>query len=337
MNGDGHLDVVVPHMAGPEGGEDRRGAITVLLGDGQGRVAPAGPSTPCPLGGLKVGAGDLDGDGHADIAVAAHDSYELILMRGDGTGRLTDWRKVVACDGPKAHVHGLAIGDVNADGKPDLVVGLAEDGAVAVLLGDGRGAFEPMEGSPFGAGRHPYDGLAISDMNVDGVADIVVPDIHGNGVSVLLGAGDGSFRPAAGSPFQVGPRPGFSAAGDLDGDGLRDIAVTHDDDALLVLLWSAPGRLAARSQSISLPERAWGAAIADWNGDGRNDLALGCAGGFVRVYFGGRGSFPAGTTRVETGGQGPWQVAAGDLDSDGRPDLVTGNAEGGSLTVLLAR
>ena len=139
----------------------------------------------------------------------------------------------------------------------------------------------------------------------------------------------------------------------------RLLAIWNEDDGVLSFEWTllltlltigVVGGLAAARDAIidelgDVAEAAQGidqsfslAALSiDFDGDGVNDLALGCAAGLVRLCFGGRGSFPGGSMTVETRGEGCWQIAAGDLDSDGRPDLVTGNADSGSLSVLLAR
>src|SRR4029077_5644626 len=91
----------------------------------------------------------------------------------------------------------VAVGDVNGDGKTDLVVPCAKK-QTAVLLGDGRGGFRPAPGSPL-----PYPGgeIGLGDVNGDGKLDIALADHDSYAITVLLGDGRGGFSPALGSPF----------------------------------------------------------------------------------------------------------------------------------------
>src|SRR5207253_429617 len=87
----------------------------------------------------------------------------------------------------------VAAGDFNRDGVQDLAAVNAGDNTVSVLLGDGRGAFQPARA--FGAGASPR-AVVVGDFNRDGVPDLAVADYGANAVSVLLGNPDGTFRPA---------------------------------------------------------------------------------------------------------------------------------------------
>src|SRR5262249_36970305 len=133
---------------------------------------------------------------------------ELSLLRGDGTGRFAPAETIGSARGP----HAIASGDFDGNGKPDLTA-LTSNG-VAILLGDGSGAFHAAPGSP-APGR--YD-LAVADLNGDGRSDLVT-----DSVSVRVATGGGRFRPAAFSPFTAQAGYGL-AIGDFDGDGRTDIA-----------------------------------------------------------------------------------------------------------------
>lgn len=118
----------------------------------------------------------------------------------------------------------VAIGDLNGDGKPDLVVTNLGDKTVSVLLGNGDGTFTPAPGSPLAVGFSPVY-VAIGELNGDGKPDLVVANRGSDSVSILLGNGDGTFT--AKSPVPVGSGPTSLAIADLNRDGKPDLVVTN--------------------------------------------------------------------------------------------------------------
>ncbi len=125
---------------------------------------------------------------------------------------------------------GVATGDLNRDGRPDLVVAVGGTRSLSILLGDGRGRFSPAPGAPLPVASAPH--LAeIGDIDRDGNPDLVATGHDSHGVFVWLGDGTGRFRSAAGSPYPA--RPGGKphnhglALGDIDRDGRLDV-VTPD-------------------------------------------------------------------------------------------------------------
>ncbi len=344
-NGDGNPDIVVAcgTCCGSEP-DPKSGHLAVLLGDGKGGFRPAEGSPIVVASSVrKVALGDVNGDGKIDAVAAQHDSYDVTILLGDGRGgfRPAPGSPVAAARGSRPHTHEIALADVNADDRLDVVTTNANDNSLSVLLGDGKGGFGPAEGSPFATGRHPYDGIAIHDMNDDGKVDLVVPLLAGNKVGVLFGDGRGGFAHAPDSRYAVGERPGYAAVGDFNGDRRPDILVTHDDVGLVdVLLAEGGGKFRfAEGSPVRLSTPVWGIAVGDLDGDGDDDVALGAMGeNEPAVLLGnGKGQFErAEGLRIRTGSSPEYAVLA-DVDRDRRLDLVTGNYRSGDVAVFLSR
>jgi hypothetical protein len=322
------------------------GHVQVLLGDGRGGFQAAAGS-PIPIGpsARKVAAGDANGDGKLDIFVAQHDSYEVVALLGDGRGgfKPAPGSPFLSASGPqvhpRAHTHAITAGDVNADGKLDLLTTNANDNSISILLGDGAGRFAPAPNSPVKAGRHPYDALYLQDVNGDAKPDIITPNLAGNAVMVMLNDGNGGFTKSAGAPFALGPRPGYLAIADLNGDGKLDLAATHDDDSLVeLLLGDGKGSFVPTAGSKPVPSHpVWGVVAKDVNGDRFNDLIFGSQldHGLSVLLGDGKGSFaPTGSGSLPAGKRANY-VAVADLNRDGKPDIVGSSYGGGQLTVYL--
>ena len=260
----------------------------------------------------------------------------------------------------------VAVGDLNGDGIPDLVVENSESGVVGVLLGNGDGTFQPaVTYSTGGEGNNIFNsGLALADVNGDGKLDLLVTNPCGmyncvvsaveGTVGVLLGNGNGTFQPAV-TYATGGVVTQAVHVADVNGDGKLDLIVANScglndcfrsptEGTVGVLLGNGDGTFRPALLYPSGASWASGIAVADANGDGKLDLIVAntcayCGGnGLVAVLFGnGDGTFQAAVSYDSGGisGTKPSSVAVADLNGDGKPDILVTNFRSNTVGVLL--
>ncbi len=284
--------------------------------------------------GQAVAAGDLDGDGYADAAVAtgAGSPTELRLdVSGPGViasalAPAADRRGLSAVplsiDGGGAAV---ALADLDNDGDLDLAVAGGADGANAVFVNDGTSAMQPGPALP------PADGgqaVAAGDLDGDGFADLVFANRGAN--TVYLSQGGTGFAAAAALDGPPLDSRGVALL-DADGDGRPDLVFANADGAAQLYLNQGGGAFAPAAALDPGPTLA--VATADFNGDGFPDLVFArpapAAGEYVPanpVYLDdGHGAF----SRAAALGAAPTlAVLAGDVNGDGAADVVTIGAGG---------
>jgi hypothetical protein len=219
LNGDGRPDLAIKRVGG---------GVSILLsnGDGTFRAETKVPSGLGRGGGIVIA--DFNGDGMLDLAVGDPDGFTILLGKGDGTFASP------ACGGTCSGAGGrpLAAGDLNGDGKVDLVSSFGLDRVRAeAFLGNGDGTFRT--GQAFlHLGEDPTPAV-IADLNGDGKRDLVFGyggftlDGDYQSVTILLGNGDGTF--GAAMWVGVGERPSSIAVGDFNGDSKPDLVVANEN------------------------------------------------------------------------------------------------------------
>jgi hypothetical protein len=227
FNNDGRLDLVTDSWGNNQ--------IEILFGDSINGFKT--PGTFFKVGKMpyqRLRVADVNMDGNMDIITTNLEGNNATILLGDGKGNFNEAaRSPFPCgDAP----FGVAIGDVNADGKPDLAIinspastGGASTGTngLTVLLGDGKGNFTMMQGSPFVAGKIP-NRVALGDVNGDGVNDIVTSDNDNNKIYLFLMSKKENVL--ASSIITVGNHPKGIVIADLNGDGKCEIVVCNNLD-----------------------------------------------------------------------------------------------------------
>jgi hypothetical protein len=286
----------------------------------------------------------LNGDGKPDLVVAnwggnnggaGEGTVGVLLGNGNGI-----FQTAVTYGSGGIEAFSVAIGDLNGDSKPDLVVtacasaNCANGGIVGVLLGNGDGTFKTA--IPYGSGQPVLGSIptevVIADVNGDKKPDLLVANSNALG-GVLLGNGDGTFQPA----MTYGANTIAIAVGDVNGDGKPDLVVANGGAG--VLLGNGDGTFQPVVTYGSGGSSA-SVAIADLNGDGKPDLVVanhvkGSAYGSLGVLLGnGDGTFQAAVT-YSAAGSYTQAVNVAKLNADGIPDIIAVNTNSGTVAVLL--
>ncbi len=339
INEDGKTDIVAADY--------NSGMLLVLIGDGQGGFTQQSNiivgSNP-----RDIALADLNGDGHLDIAITefafnpANSSFTSVtVMMGDGQGGFGAQQHYGFANQHLA----IAVGDVNGDGKPDIVqTSQSGIGFVNVLIGNGDGTFQNPQ--TYATGQEPR-AVVLADLDGDGLTDIVTANFGSDNVGVLRNQGGGQFSSAF---FSVGFAPADLDVADLDGDGKLDIVTANNSDGTVSVLHNASSSVGSISFSSHVDYDTGtspgstspsGVALTDVDGDGRIDI-VSTSGVFFAVqgaqpeqgavltglvsvlHNDGAGTFNGTTPYViGTNAFDALALSIADFNGDGRPDIVT--------------
>lgn len=328
INGDGDLDLVT--------GNTTQNDVAVLMGRGNGNFAavqdyavPNGPAYVAPI--------DFNRDGKPDLAVTQSTGGTVSVLINNtlatpANGGLNFAAPHVPRSGHGNMADSVAVADFNHDGYPDIAVAYLQDNAVRVLTGKGTGRFNTATEYP--VGKQPY-WIAAGDLNNDGYADLVTANTTDGTVSVLLNNGAGSGTFASAQTYAVGRLPYQVAIGDLNGDGIPDLAVTNYGDNTVSILYGQSGGGFTGGQTLATCINPYGVAIGDTRHSGQNDVAVTCFHtGQLEVFLNNsmmpyqpppaQASFQS--PEIFTTDSNPTSLVMGDFNRDGNLDIITGNS-----------
>jgi hypothetical protein len=334
FNGDGIPDIAATTT--------NAGTVDILLGKGDGNFQPAVSYSVGELAGPTsyLAVGDFNKDGKLDIIAsigeafiaAPSSSVAVLIGKGDGTFLPP---VLLATDQEAGQ---FAVADFNGDGNPDWVQGNAHSHVMTLTLGNGNGTFQAGVNYALGAGPD----ATLADVNKDGKLDIVAVDPGSNDVRVLIGKGDGTFQAAIITPVTQ-PASGIST-GDFNNDGNLDVVMCSSagfvgSRSVIVMLGKGDGTFGAQANFPTGGGCPGLTLVADFNGDGKLDIAVNLGNNVAILLGNGDGTFQAAkiTAALATDGfLGAMAVA--DLNGDGKLDLVVPDymgAASGQVAILL--
>ncbi len=330
--------------------------VQIFLNNGAGSLADAGGYG---LGGYDfapVVAQDFNGDGKVDIVMASMFSEDsaggrtfaaegtISVLLGNGNGTMQG-AAVIAPNQFASETNATITADLNGDGIPDLVqVDASYNGQGAVIVSLGLGNDTYGAPTPYSTGSSGAVWVVAGDFNKDGRLDLAVANECSDetctqaGVAILLGNGDGTLQ----SPTTVygtgEPSSLEIVTGDFNGDGKFDVAAMNQDQppSISIMLGNGDGTLQSPvvTDTSSGVSSNFSMAAADFNGDGKTDLALLSQStdqttGLIRIYLSTSGGMLSQSgSALASGGNGNaggMSIAVGDVNGDGILDLVVAN------------
>jgi len=255
FNKDGNLDLALVSYSGNE--------VEVLLGNGSGGFPTTGTfatgSNP-----YSIAAADLNNDGNMDLVVGNNGASSVTVLLGNGAGSFTQPSGSPFAAGANPSPGGLAIGDFNGDGKPDIAVPDSGSTAVSILLGNGDGTFASPSTLSAQSGQKT---IATADFNGDGNLDLATCDTTTGTVDKFLGNGNGTFQAAVSSSTGSTACSSMAVA-DFNGDGNPDLVIPmQGNNKAVVLLDSVTATATATATGVSIPGTGSHSIQADYQGD----------------------------------------------------------------------
>jgi hypothetical protein len=298
FNGDGKLDLAIANSADQ--------TLTILLGNGDGTFTPISSAPPTGAFPTQLVAADFNGDGKLDLAVVnlcGTDTINcpplgnsvpgtLTILLGNGDGTFTPAASSPSTGNQPSYI---TAGDFNSDGLIDLAVSNAGSNSISILMGNGDGKFTPATTSLTTASQP--QGIVTGDFNGDGALDLAVVTPYAGTFAVFLNQGCAKVAAAnctfAQRPFGFGSNtnPVAIATADMNGDGILDIVTANTSpNSISVMLGDGSGMFTQvvllDSQAFNIFPNPNSVVIADFNGDGRLDVAAtGTSNGYPLSWY----------------------------------------------------
>jgi hypothetical protein len=327
LNHDGHADLVYV---------DTSRVLHILLGSGDGKFIHGQdvglPSGICGGELCVITVADVTNDGNLDVILGGNhqNTPEILVLVGNGDGTfqtpILQTFQINNLTGLPLWANGMAVGDVDGDGKMDLAIPDINSLGVFILLGDGKGNF--TLGSFVGTSTRNTAYLV--DLNGDGRLDLVATDLLGAQFAVFLGNGDGTFHFSA--RYMSPPSTGAMLLADLSSDGHPDVVAEAYPGTVEVFKGNADGTFQTGVTVANVPSTVLLVGAADFNGDGVLDLIYYSPAG-VEVQPGlGNLTYGPGQTSVAGFANGV-KPATADFNGDGHLDIAL-PAEGGIVLLF---
>ncbi|MDO7875502.1 FG-GAP-like repeat-containing protein [Hymenobacter sp. ASUV-10] len=264
LNGDNYPDLVTANT-----GTNQVGVLLNNGSGGFGAVATYGSgAASAPLG---LALADVNADGNPDIITANNGSNTIGVLLNAGGGSFGT--VVTYATGTGTAPLGVAMADINGDGRPDVVTANSGNSTASVLLSSGPGTFGAATAYGTGAGSTP-NGVALADLNADGRPDLVTANTGSNTIGTLLNSGTGTFGTVTTTSTGAGSAPAAIALADVNADGRPDaVLALNSSNAVGVLLGSGPGTFGTVTSYSAGPGSApLALTLADLNGDALADI-----------------------------------------------------------------
>lgn len=301
---------------------------------------------------FKVAIGDLDGDGKPDLVATNINGNSVSIFRNTSTvGSISASsfeNKIDFATGGSPQ--GLALADIDGDGKLDIIVSNYGSQTISVLRNTSVvGSFTINSFAPkvdFATGTDPY-GVATGDLDGDGKPDIVVANGGNATVSVFHNESmKGSISLSSKVDFNTGFLPWAVAIQDIDGDGKPEMLVLNQNSSTFNIYQNTTvmGSITAGSftpvGNVATGVTPKGLAIGDLNGDGKQDVVVCSGSGTLSVFrnISEPGTIPPSVFDVKvdfTSNVNQYSVGISDIDGDGKPDIVVGGWDGTNGRILI--